>query len=478
MVCLWLAWGLLLTCCAVCQKPSTMATSSSNMRTCGDSSALLQTTAHEMLAEDSFRNTCRTSDINSGKCVGNETCFNCNSNHNEKAFPTNAPRFPAGRLLCRGESGTTCQMVESDTIVFKDSGDYLACEGLGICRNAWNVQNAGAACCVGVRDPTEGQTCVGTTISLAVDGPCEHDMCCDGNQVCTQSTFTGLGSLSCRGHETCTNITAELQRDLYCNVTSIVASQQSRSSNTCGAFGRITTSFIFVTGGPHVIDCLGNEVCRGSTFDFASNSSISFECDSKAPGTPSFGANACRGSKTKVTLKGDTCLDLICGGSNVDSQDCRSMTISLTSSDRCFYQGPPDNRPAQCNETNSSQCGAIPRDDICCAEGSESDSCGECCPQVTTTSTQPDITTTTTRKVTTTTKTTTRKPYNYFRRTRRTRREHRREHRRHGRQYRYYSGQYRYDSQPNGQGRYDNEPRSRFRSGRQGIVRRSLQQWP
>ena len=183
--------------------------------------------------------------------------------------------------------------------------------------------------------------------------------------------------------------------------------------------------------------------------------------------------------------KGDTCLDLICGGSNVDSQDCRSMTISWTSSDRCFYQGPPDNRPAQCNETNSSQCGAIPRDDICCAEGSESDSCGECCPQVTTTSTQPDITTTTTRKVTTTTKTTTRKPYNYFRRTRRTRREHRREHRRHrrwdrrhGRQYRYYSGQYRYDSQPNGQGRYDNEPRSRFRSGRQGIVRRSLQQWP
>ena len=237
--------------------------------------------------------------------VGNETCFNCNFNPPARTFPTEAPRFPEGRLLCQGNSGTTCQMVENDAIIFRDSADYLACEGIGTCRNAWNIENAGAACCIGANDPTEGQTCLSASIMLAPTGPCKNDMCCDGNQVCMQSTFSGLSSLSCRGYKSCSNVTVELERDLYCNVTSNVVEHQSQYANTCGGLCDVTTSFHFLKG-PHVIDCLGNDACRWSTFVFEANSSISFECDSKAPGTPSFGANACRDLETEITLMLET----------------------------------------------------------------------------------------------------------------------------------------------------------------------------
>ena len=166
--------------------------------------------------------------------------------------------------------------------------------------------------------------------------------------------------------------------------------------------------------------------------------------------------------------KGNSCLHLICGGSDVNSVDCKGITITLTSSDQCFYTGPLDNKPPQCNITNSSSCGTIPRDIICCAgpnEGNDSP-CAECCPggetttssttqattttststltTIITTTTQPDITTT--RSISSTShRSTTQRPYPYSHGFRRNRRQNRREYRRHRRQdRRYYSGERHY----------------------------------
>ena len=134
--------------------------------------------------------TCDMNDINSGLCECSSTCFQCSFDANNSTVPTNAPSFPDGRLLCKGD-GTTCVMGRgSDKIIFKSPGDYLEC--IGGCR-PWNVEGAGAVCCSG------DFACAASSISLA-PGPCQNDVCCSGELACssglTDRTFTGVRSLS------------------------------------------------------------------------------------------------------------------------------------------------------------------------------------------------------------------------------------------------------------------------------------------
>ena len=133
--------------------------------------------------------TCDINDINSGLCEGSFRCFQCSFDASNSTVPTNAPRFPDGRLLCKGHK-STCVMGGSDKIIFKSSGDYLEC--IGGCR-PWNVEGVGAVCCSG------DFACLGSSTSLA-PGPCQNDVCCSGDGACSSGladpTFTGVRSLS------------------------------------------------------------------------------------------------------------------------------------------------------------------------------------------------------------------------------------------------------------------------------------------
>ncbi|CAK9072591.1 Autophagy-related protein 18a [Durusdinium trenchii] len=399
---LFLAASLLLTCLAFSQ--------------CGeegcvtDDSVLLQPRlGHvEKTKEAETQSTCEPLNYNNGDCVGRNTCFECDFD-DKKVLPANKDRFPKGFLLCQGGS-TTCTTADTDTIVrFRSASDYLECTGVGTCTDAWNVKNAGAACC------SEKGACSLSTISLSPDGGCQNDMCCDGVDSCSQGELGGIQSLSCRAARACSSATVDLARDLYCDAISLVGGSGGGSCQE----STFTFSDEF-----HVIDCFGAYTCKESTFDFASGSSISLQCQS-----PSGVSNGQACKEANIQLKGDSCIDINCDGNNLGS-DCEGLTVEKQSSDNCYYQGPDAFLPAGCIEANRTECGDIPRDPICChSDGGDPDSCADCCEPVTTTA--PDITTTTT---TTTSK---KKPYSDFRRNRRTERRNSRQHRRQSRQYKY-----------------------------------------
>ncbi|CAK9031712.1 unnamed protein product [Durusdinium trenchii] len=396
--------------CAECEEEACMM----------DDTALLQPRLGRILEKEAeTQDTCQPLDYNNGDCVGKNTCFECDFT-GKKILPANKDRFPTGFLQCQGDS-TTCNTADAGaTIKFRSSLDYLYCKGAGTCSDTWNVENAGAACCA------YRGSCQGSKISLTPasdpDGGCQNDMCCDGIDSCSEGELKGIESLTCRGNRACSSATVEVSRDLLCDGDSIV------NQNPSGPRGSCKQSSFTLSGsdGYHVVDCLGQTSCVDSSFEFASNSRISFACTSSTND-----GRACRNAE--ITLQGGSCIDLDCSVNNVGGSDCEGLTLTKEGSDSCYYQGPEDYRPDDCTEANTTRCGDVPRDPVCCQpdllDPTEPDSCADCCAPVTTTA--PDITTTTT---TTTSK---KKPYSDFRRNRRTERRNSRQHRRQSRQYKY-----------------------------------------
>ena len=43
-----------------------------------------------------------------------------------------------------------------------------------------------------------------------------------------------------------------------------------------------------------------------------------------------------------------------------------SCLMSMAAEDSCYYQGPEDYRPDDCTEANTTRCGDVPRDPVCC----------------------------------------------------------------------------------------------------------------
>ena len=83
------------------------------------------------------------------------------------------------------------------------------------------------------------------------------------------SGLDGLNSINCTGSDTCYAAVVSLSRDIVCTSTST-----DFNSDACGS-----AEFTLTKGGDHVAKYLGEGVCYQAQFDFAANSTISFECD-------------------------------------------------------------------------------------------------------------------------------------------------------------------------------------------------------
>eukprot|EP00435_Cladocopium_sp_Y103_P073799 s91_g45.t1 len=126
--------------------------------------------------------------------------------------------------------------------------------------------------------------------------------------------------------------------------------------------------FAVQAGGDHVVDCIGEGACSGSNFVFTNNSNISFTCS---------GLGACGVSSvpslqiSQISLTGESCIDLSCSASA-----CGSLSVSKTSTDSCYYQGPVGRRPSGCMLTTQPMCGDIQRAEICCRGSGGCADCG------------------------------------------------------------------------------------------------------
>ena len=287
--------------------------------------------------------TCKVTDLNNGTCTGDFVCIDCKLDASNSTLPTDAQRFPEGRLLCQGDD-TCSQLAESDPIEFRDPSQVMVCIGTRTCQDVWKVTNVGAACCSSSTD--EGQACYNSTFELARSAPlCQNDMCCDGNQVCSNSRLTGIESLLCKGYLACSESTLSLERDLYCNETSDANPSSSTSGGTCS-----DSSFSFIGGSQHVIDCLGN-VCDNSNFTFEVNSNSAMLCDSDARTGGGSGGSGGACSQVNLTLAPDACLALNC----TQDVDCLGLTVTLNGG-QCFFLGntTDPNYVDDCKATNES----------------------------------------------------------------------------------------------------------------------------
>ena len=335
-----------------------------------DSATLLQSRSHQALAVD-FGPTCLQANLNNGTCVGDNKCFKCDLQGAQNLLPSDETRFPESRLLCDGDSSSTCSLnTTSLPIRFLEASQVMVCKGTGTCRDEWKVENVGAVCC---SSPSNvGQTCYFSSFALQNNTLCQSDMCCDGVQVCSNSTMNGVESLLCKGYLACSDSTVGLERDLYCNETSDVNLAPSLSGGTCSR-----SWFDFTNGesNQHVVDCLGNGVCDGSFFTFDTNASVSMECDSNGGGM----GGACQNAT--ITLAADVCLDLNC----TQDVDCLNMVVNLNGG-KCFFnnfgQQTRPNFVAVCTATNGTECGPIQREPICCKDEPD---CGSCCAEPSTT---------------------------------------------------------------------------------------------
>eukprot|EP00438_Fugacium_kawagutii_P033740 Skav209656 [mRNA] locus=scaffold2126:61685:67598:+ [translate_table: standard] len=440
---------------------------------CGDAPALLQShsswqapqalTAFASEAGGTKRQgpTCLITDLDAGECVGPDTCYACNFTAANQDLPTLGTRFPDSRLLCDGDTGTTCsQLSDSLPIIYKESSQVLVCKGSRTCQAPWAVENVGAVCCSSPSD--FGQTCDGARFVVNPAEPlCQNDVCCDGSLVCANANIDTAESLACKGFFACSSATVILEKDLYCNETSNVNTDPGDSGHTCSS-GQFVFDPLGVPDPKHSVDCLGNDVCSFATLDFTPsiNASISMLCDSNASGTDTGGGStegACLG--TEVILGTDDCLDLFC----VQNIDCEGMTVDTSASgSECFFVGDESfpNIPENCRVVNETQCGPVPPDDICCLDDPDCGSCcnapssstgGEASSTTSTTSTTEESssssssssssfssTTASTTSSSSFSSTTTKKkkPYSQYRRHRRYDRRHRRQHRRYERQHR------------------------------------------
>eukprot|EP00438_Fugacium_kawagutii_P016395 Skav204941 [mRNA] locus=scaffold2911:37403:38617:+ [translate_table: standard] len=293
----------------------------------------------------------------------------------------NCTRFPENKLLCEGDTGTTCsQLFDSLPIVYKESDQVLVCKGSRTCDGPWRVENVGAVCCSSTTDV--GQTCDGATFKVQAAEPnCQNDVCCDGSLVCANANIEIADSLACKGFFACSSASVLLERDLYCNETSNANTAPGDSGHTCS-----NGLFVFNGTGPdpkHLVDCLGNDVCSFASLIFwdDENASISMLCDSNVSGTDTGGGSvegACL--STSVVLGVDGCLDVFC----VQDIDCEGMTVDTSAAgSECFFVGDESFPfiPENCSVVNETQCGPIPPDDICCLDDPD---CGSCCETPTT----------------------------------------------------------------------------------------------
>ena len=227
-------------------------------------------------AQKALRATCDVSMLNAGACIGNDVCADCFLQGSLVALPNSGdPRFPNNELRCEGNR-TCSQNASSPAFEFRETGQVMVCIGDVTCTDVWRFSNLGAVCCSSAND---GNTCSNSSFTLTPDDAlCQNDVCCDGTRVCTNSTMDEVESLLCRGLLACSDSEVILEQDLYCNATS--ESNPLSSGSTC-----TDSIFSFVVNETHVVDCLGDNVCEGSVFNFQDNQLISFECDSEASGT-------------------------------------------------------------------------------------------------------------------------------------------------------------------------------------------------
>lgn len=381
-------------------------------------------------AEKALKADCNLTMLNDGACIGDDVCVGCDLPGAQGILPQTELFFPNRELRCEGNR--TCSQVVGSPFTFASAGQAMVCIGDATCTDVWFVSNVGAVCCASAND---GDTCSNSSFSLTVnDVICQNDVCCDGTRVCTNSTMSDVESLLCRGLLACSDSQVILEQDLYCNATS--ESNPSSSGSTCS-----DSTFTFVVNDTHVVDCLGDFVCENSTFSFNENSAISFECDSQAPGTGG-GQGAC--NDATINLAPGACMDLNC----TQNDDCIDLVVNLNGGICWFNMFNQENRPNfvdVCNRTNSSQCGPITPQEICCRDDP---SCASCCADISTTTSEsgqePNSSSTTSTTTTTTTTTKTKTIYPRNRRNRRNRREHRRNRRENRRNRRQHARQYRY----------------------------------
>ena len=148
------------------------------------------------------------------------------------------------------------------------------------------------------------------------------------------------------------------------------------------------------------------------------------------------GQGAC--NDATINLAPGACMDLNC----TQNDDCIDLVVNLNGGICWFNMFNQEIRPNfvnVCNKTNSSQCGPITPQEICCRDDP---SCASCCVDVTTSTSESGQAPSSSTTTTTTTKTKTIYPRN--RRNRRNRREHRRNRRQNRRNRRQHARQYRY----------------------------------
>eukprot|EP00435_Cladocopium_sp_Y103_P047004 s464_g13.t1 len=257
-----------------------------------DSTAYLQMQAsnHSLIGE---ARACDLAQLNSGLCLGTNTCQNCGSG-SDLDVPPGFDRFPQGFLKCEGQSA--CRNIGQGTYVFKNGSDYWDCTQTNACRTAF-VRNAGAACFQGDSAGVEA------SIELTTgDSTCYHDVCCMSDRAC-QGVFamTGVRSLICKEGRasgtpqglSCYNFraVAELTGDLICDGLQVCGSD-------VGAPRRLAT---FSGDGQHNVLCRGERACENVVLESTSANATQLTCD---------GPGAC--AKSTFFSSGGGCLKLIC----------------------------------------------------------------------------------------------------------------------------------------------------------------------
>lgn len=140
-----------------------------------DSWALLQTWSAAAATHSDQGPNCLQDDLDSGSCLGPDTCKLCDTNASNFQIPSTTQRFPKSMLLCDSLGmGSTCTQTESALpLEFKESDQVMVCKGPYTCGLGpqqppfmwWRVKNVSAVCCSSAA--TEGGACRFSEIQLA-----------------------------------------------------------------------------------------------------------------------------------------------------------------------------------------------------------------------------------------------------------------------------------------------------------------------
>lgn len=299
---------------------------------------------------------CSISDLNSGDCVGtsaNPKCTDCNPTGGQ-VIPTTGTGFPPGSLSC-GEG--SCRF-EDDApsnafYEFRNSTDYLTCEGENACRR-FNVRNAASICCGG----PSSTTCSNSAFQLHGDHSCGGDVCCGRN--CRQSSFTAVRNMACIGSQACRRASVSLAGDLF------VGDTDGSTSGTNPFAGRLA-NFHFTTAGNHCVQTLGGgtgvaqSALRDATLTFEQPSNVRMLCQQ--------GQTPCPG--VKVLLPRGSCFHVNC-----DAESCEDFEVLP------LVDGETDFR-CYCNYNGGTSCAWTDNYDYCetLTAANSSNPCGtDICP--------------------------------------------------------------------------------------------------